>query len=80
MFITLPSNCESRTIVKNHDGSPASADGAEQETMYENFTDAENTGAPLVPMIEEPTDAVTDGSEVTPTPYEEAILSHRLDE
>jgi hypothetical protein len=48
--------------------------------MYENFTDAENTGAPLVPMIEEPTDAVTDGSEVTPTPYEEAILSHRLHE
>jgi hypothetical protein len=48
--------------------------------MYENFTDAENTGAPLVPMLEEPTDVATDGGQATPAAYEEVVLSHRLRE
>lgn len=44
--------------------------------MYENYTDAENTGAPLVPMVREPTDIATDGGKKTE--IEEVVLSHRL--
>ena len=46
--------------------------------MYENFTDAENTGAPLVPMVEQPEDIATDGGRTED--HEEAVLSHRLRE
>jgi hypothetical protein len=55
-------------------------DGRDDEPMYEHFTDAENTGAPLVPMLEESTDVATDGGEATSHAYEEVILSHRLRE
>ena len=44
--------------------------------MYENFTDAENTGAPLVPMVREPTEIATDGGSMSE--IEEVVLSHRL--
>lgn len=44
--------------------------------MNEHFTDAENTGAPLVPMVREPDDIVTDGGRETER--EEVVLSHRL--
>ena len=46
--------------------------------MYEHFTDAENTGAPLVPMVEQPDNIATDGGQETER--EEVILSHRLRE
>jgi hypothetical protein len=46
--------------------------------MYDNYTDAENTGAPLVPMVREPTDIATDGGRKTER--EEVVLSHRLQE
>ena len=42
-----------------------------------NFTDAENTGAPLVPMITETTDVATDGGEEAEQ-LEEVVWSHRL--
>lgn len=48
--------------------------------MYENFTDAENTGAPLVPMLEETTEVATDGGKQHSEEYEEVVLSHRLRE
>ncbi len=47
-------------------------------TMYEHYTDAENTGAPLVPMVEEPEDIATDGGRSED--LEEVVLSHRLRE
>ncbi len=47
--------------------------------MYENFTDAENTGAPLVPQVEEPS-PVTDGGNRAKAEHEEIVLSHRLRE
>lgn len=46
--------------------------------MYEHFTDAENTGAPLVPMVREPDDIATDGGRQTE--IEEVVLSHRLED
>jgi len=46
--------------------------------MHEHFTDAENTGAPMVPMVREPGDVVTDGGRATER--EEVVLSHRLRE
>jgi hypothetical protein len=54
--------------------------GGADPTMYEHFTDAENTGAPLVPMLEEPTTVATDGGEAVHTAYDEVVLSHRLRE
>ena len=65
----------------HHEGSPApETDGAQSETMYENFTDAENTGAPLVPMCEESPGVAADGGTQWTAEYEEVILSHRLSE
>jgi len=46
--------------------------------MSKRYTDAENTGAPLVPMVEQPDDISTDGGR--PDDYEEVVLSHRLSE
>ena len=43
-----------------------------------HYTDAENTGAPLVPMVREPTDIATDGGHRDER--EEVVLSHRLPE
>lgn len=51
-----------------------------RKAMYENFTDAENTGVPLVPMVEEPSSVATDGGQSQQAEYEEVILSHRLGE
>ena len=42
------------------------------------YTDAENTGVPLVPMVREPTDIATDGGRKTER--DEVVLSHRLPE
>jgi hypothetical protein len=44
--------------------------------MYEHFTDAENTGAPLVPVVQ--SNVATDGGRQTER--EEVVLSHRLQE
>lgn len=41
--------------------------------MYNHYTDAENTGAPLVPQVEIESDQ-TRFSE-----HEEAVLSHRIE-
>jgi len=41
--------------------------------MYEQYTDGENTGAPLVPQVEE-TESVDGFDE-----HEEAVLSHRIE-
>lgn len=46
--------------------------------MYKHYTDAENTGVPLVPMVQEPNDVATDGGRKTER--EEVVLSHRLQE
>jgi hypothetical protein len=40
--------------------------------MYEHFTDAENTGAPLVPNVD------TDRRPTTEE-HQEVVLSHRLE-
>ena len=45
--------------------------------MSTQYTDAENTGAPLVPMVQEPNDIATDGGRQME--HEEVVLSHRLD-
>ena len=49
---------------------------AGDKQMYENYTDTENTGAPLVPMVEENDDIATDGGREAA--HEEVVLSHRL--
>ena len=41
--------------------------------MYQHFTDAENTGAPLVPAVED-----SAGKQGAFTEHEEAVLSHRI--
>lgn len=46
--------------------------------MSTHFTDAENTGVPLVPMVREPDDIATDGGRHDER--EEVVLSHRLDD
>lgn len=47
--------------------------------MYEHFTDAENTGAPLVPDVQEPTEIAADGGRPDIGEYEEIVLSHRIE-
>lgn len=42
--------------------------------MQNTYTDTENTGAPLVPLIETSTAA----DDVRVTEHEEAVLSHRI--
>lgn len=46
---------------------------------YTHFTDAENTGAPLVPMVD-PADVTTDGGQEQTEYLEEVIWSHRLED
>jgi len=41
--------------------------------MYEHFTDGENTGAPLVPRIDDDTERKQFSE------HEEAVLSHRIE-
>lgn len=46
--------------------------------MYTNFTDGENTGAPMVPMMPtEEDDLITDGG-TRDEDYRENVLSHRI--
>ena len=45
--------------------------------MTTHYTDAENTGAPLVPMVQQPNDIRTDGGRKSER--EEVVLSHRLE-
>jgi hypothetical protein len=45
--------------------------------MYTRFTDAENTGAPMVPIVEDETIA-TDGG-TSREELEEVVLSHRME-
>ena len=54
----------------DHEGS--------RQTMYTRFTDAENTGAPMVPIVEDE-QVATDGGR-TREELEEVVLSHRLQE
>ncbi|MFC7133651.1 MULTISPECIES: hypothetical protein [Salinibaculum] len=49
-------------------------------TMYEHYTDAENTGAPLVPMVEEQSPLATDGGQTAAEELDEVVFSHRLRE
>ena len=46
--------------------------------MYDRFTDAENTGAPMVPMVED-TEIATDGG-TRREEHEEVVLSHRIED
>lgn len=48
------------------------------EPMYTNFTDAENTGAPMVPIATDD-DIRTDGGS-NREELEEVVLSHRISE
>ena len=51
---------------------------AGDKPMSKHFTDTENTGAPLVPMVEHRDDIATDGGRKSAR--EETVLSHRLQE
>lgn len=63
-----------RTLMTDHEGS-----ATHQTTMNEtHFTDAENTGAPLVPMIEPESEMATDGGNSRREDLEEVVWSHRL--
>lgn len=55
-------------------------EGSVTEAMYEHFTDAENTGAPLVPQVEEPSEAATDGGQSRSQELDEVVYSHRIRE
>jgi hypothetical protein len=59
---------------------PESAEtlSATEIPMYEHFTDAENTGAPLVPMVEEPSDVAADGGQTRAQELDEVVFSHRI--
>jgi hypothetical protein len=46
--------------------------------MYEHFTDAENTGAPLVPVVEEPSTVAADGGQTYEQELDEVVFSHRI--
>ncbi len=46
---------------------------------YTHFTDAENTGAPLVPMVDS-ANVTTDGGQEHAEYLEEVIWSHRLED
>ena len=54
-----------QTTMTDRDGTTPS--------MYRHFTDAENTGAPLVPAVED-----SAGEQGEFTEHEEAVLSHRI--
>jgi hypothetical protein len=47
------------------------------EPMNARFTDTENTGAPMVPMVDAERTA-TDGESHDREEHEEVVLSHRL--
>lgn len=72
-FILIPDMALRRTFMMNCEGSVTAA-------MHKHFTDTENTGAPLVPMVEEPSNTATDGGQSRTQELEEEVYSHRLDE
>ncbi|WP_340100199.1 hypothetical protein [Salinibaculum salinum] len=47
--------------------------------MYTHYTDAENTGAPMVPNINTDDDIMTDGGQDRDD-LAEIVLSHRIEE
>ncbi len=47
--------------------------------MYTHFTDAENTGAPMVPNLNSDDDVMTDGGQDREE-LAEVVLSHRIEE
>jgi hypothetical protein len=47
--------------------------------MYTNYTDAENTGAPMVPIATDDSNIRTDGG-TNREELEEVVLSHRITE
>jgi hypothetical protein len=52
-----------------------------EQTMYTNFTDAENTGAPMVPMLaSDETDGIVADGGYADEDYRESVLSHRIQE
>ena len=59
---------------------PESAEtrSATEIPRYEHFTDAENTGAPLVPMVEESSDVAADGGQTRAQELDEVVFSHRI--
>ncbi|MFT4882243.1 MAG: hypothetical protein ACI9CA_001923 [Natronomonas sp.] len=69
-FITLPVNLTGTFLVADHEEP--------RPTMYTRFTDAENTGAPMVPIAQEE-DVAADGG-TTREELEEVVLSHRIQE
>lgn len=71
IFILLP-------VVIRDTSCPGPPDGPPRQTMYTHFTDAENTGAPLVPYVRD-TAVATDGGQDTAEYLEEVIWSHRLE-
>jgi len=56
--------------MRNREGS------GQARIMYQHYTDGENTGAPLVPMVEETS---SDDSLTPLQDHEEAVLSHRIE-
>jgi hypothetical protein len=46
--------------------------------MYTRFTDAENTGAPMIPIVED--DEVAADGGTAREEHEEVVLSHRIQE
>jgi hypothetical protein len=56
----------------------AERDGSSDPTMTRQFTDAENTGAPIVPMTEQTAETVTGGGAAGNRQFlEEMVWSHR---
>jgi hypothetical protein len=70
-FIREYVNSTDTTFMDHHEGST-------NVPMYEHYTDAENTGAPLVPYVEEPNNTATDGGQSQTQELEEVVFSHRI--
>ena len=49
------------------------------EPMYTHYTDAENTGAPMVPNMNTDDEIMTDGGQDRDD-LDEIVLSHRIEE
>ncbi len=71
MFIYIPAIGSSTTFMTDHEGCG--------EPMYTHYTDAENTGAPMVPNINTDDDIMTDGGQDRDD-LAEIVLSHRIEE
>ena len=58
------------SLMTDHEGS--------RPTMYTRFTDAENTGAPRIPIVED--DEIAADGGIAREEHEEVVLSHRIQE